>query len=259
MSGYTTLEVEAGHLEHSFGQWVITTNPGCETEGSQRRDCLLCDHYETATIAPLGHNLGEWYTSTAPTCVNAGQKSRQCANCDHVYTPAEEIPAQGHIDEIVAGKAATCTETGLTEGKKCSVCKETTVAQDPIPKLGHSYSDATCIAKATCSICQDVIGDFAEHVDGDSDGKCDACEHQMTPIVPEETTPEVPDETTPAVLEENNPDQPEEEPKEGLSGGTTAGIVAGSTAVAGVGGFSLFWFVIKKKRFSDLLKIMTGK
>lgn len=36
---------------------------------------------------------------------------------------------------------------------------------------------------------------------------------------------------------------------EALSGGTIAGIAVGSTAAVGVGGFSLFWFVIKKKRF----------
>ena len=33
----------------------------------------------------------------------------------------------------------------------------------------------------------------------------------------------------------------------GLSGGAIAGIAAGSTVAAGAGGFSLFWFVIKKK------------
>ena len=46
---------------------------------------------------------------------------------------------------------------------------------------------------------------------------------------------------------------------EGLSGGAVAGIVAGSTVAAGAGGFSLFWFVIKKKRFSDLLKVFKKK
>ena len=41
---------------------------------------------------------------------------------------------------------------------------------------------------------------------------------------------------------------------ESLSGGAIAGISTGSAAVVGLGGFSLFWFVIKKKRFSDLFK-----
>ena len=46
---------------------------------------------------------------------------------------------------------------------------------------------------------------------------------------------------------------------EGLSGGAVAGIAAGSTVAVGAGGFSLFWFVIKKKRFSDLLKVFKKK
>lgn len=41
--------------------------------------------------------------------------------------------------------------------------------------------------------------------------------------------------------------------KKGLSGGQIAGIVIGSVAVAGLGGFAIFWFAIKKKTFADLI------
>lgn len=40
--------------------------------------------------------------------------------------------------------------------------------------------------------------------------------------------------------------------KNGLSGGAIAGIVIGSVAVAGLGGFAIFWFAVKKKTFADL-------
>ncbi len=40
--------------------------------------------------------------------------------------------------------------------------------------------------------------------------------------------------------------------KKGLSGGAIAGIVIGSVAVAGIGGFAIFWFAVKKKTFADL-------
>ena len=40
--------------------------------------------------------------------------------------------------------------------------------------------------------------------------------------------------------------------KDGLSGGQIAGIVIGSVLLAGIGGFAIFWFAIKKKTFADL-------
>ena len=41
--------------------------------------------------------------------------------------------------------------------------------------------------------------------------------------------------------------------KDGLSGGQIAGIVIGSVAVAGIGGFAFVWFAIKKKTVADLI------
>ena len=45
-------------------------------------------------------------------------------------------------------------------------------------------------------------------------------------------------------------------PPDGLSGGQVAGIVIGSVAVAGIGGFAIFWFAVKKKTFADLGAIL---
>lgn len=45
---------------------------------------------------------------------------------------------------------------------------------------------------------------------------------------------------------------------EGLSGGAIAGIVIGSVAVAGIGGFAIFWFVVRKKTFADLIAVIKG-
>ena len=41
--------------------------------------------------------------------------------------------------------------------------------------------------------------------------------------------------------------------KDGLSGGQIAGIVIGSVLLAGLGGFAIFWFAVKKKSFADLI------
>ena len=77
------------------------------------------------------------------------------------------------------------------------------------------------------------------HSDGNADGKCDTCDYQMGNGGGAAETPDT--------------------PKDGLSGGAIAGIVVGSVAVAGLGGFSLFWFVIKKKKFADLIALFKKK
>ena len=73
----------------------------------------------------------------------------------------QEIAKLPHTEEILPGKAATCSVKGLTEGKKCTVCKEITVPQQVIDKLPHSYkivvTNATCEADGyktrTCTVC----------------------------------------------------------------------------------------------------------
>jgi len=77
------------------------------------------------------------------------------------------------------------------------------------------------------------------HNDGNADGKCDVCDYQMTNGGGNIETPD--------------------ESKDGLSGGAIAGIVVGSVVVVGVGGFAIFWFVIKKKSFADLIAVFNKK
>ena len=49
---------------------------------------------------------------------------------------------------------------------------------------------------------------------------------------------------------------PAPEKAKGLSGGAIAGIVIGSVLLAGIGGFAIFWFAVKKKTFADLGAIL---
>jgi len=55
-----------------------------------------------------------------------------------------------HQEVDVPGKAATCTEKGLTDGKFCTVCNAFTVSQKDIPAEGHN--EVTMPGKdATCT------------------------------------------------------------------------------------------------------------
>ena len=78
-----------------------------------------------------------------------------------------EAPGCAHEEVVLEGKAATCTEAGLTEGKKCSKCDEILVAQEEIPATGHTEVKVDAVAptcQATgltegkkCSVCDTVL------------------------------------------------------------------------------------------------------
>ena len=64
-----------------------------------------------------------------------------------------------HSEDAIGAVAATCTETGLTEGKRCPTCGVVLVAQEETPALQHNFSAPTyawsedgsaCTATAVC-------------------------------------------------------------------------------------------------------------
>jgi len=83
---------------------------------------------------------GERKTIIAPTCTEAGWDGIFCSVCknERAYQDIWVAPL-GHTEETVSGKAATCTEAGLTDGKHCSVCDTVLVAQNSISAKGHSF------------------------------------------------------------------------------------------------------------------------
>lgn len=109
------------------------------TIGEIIRRILMCDH--------------NWIDATCTT-------PKTCSLCGKT-----EGEALGHIEEIIPAKAATCEETGLTDGVRCSRCGEILVEQQVIPALGHNYTSeviksATCteegLRRYTCTRCGDT-------------------------------------------------------------------------------------------------------
>ena len=245
--------------EHNYSEATCTKKATCSACGA-----------ETGELKP--HNYSEATCTKKATCSVCGDETGELK--PHNYSEAtctKKATCSVCGDETGELKAHDYSEATCIAKAKCSVCQEETGDFAP-----HNYSEATCLAKAKCSVCQEETGDLADHVDENEDGKCDVCEYQMTTIpeqttpdpeesTPEQTTPE-PEETTPdseqpEVPDDNTPDDLEEH-KKGLSGGAIAGIVVGSVAVVGAGGFAVWWFVIQKKTVAGLgtaCKVVVGK
>ncbi|MBR2349025.1 MAG: hypothetical protein IKA77_00155 [Clostridia bacterium] len=86
---------------------------------------------------------------TAPTCTADGYTTYTCTLCNGTKTD-NVVPKNGHSEVVDQAVAATCTESGLTEGKHCSVCNEVLVAQTEIPALGHDMTTGDCVTDAKC-------------------------------------------------------------------------------------------------------------
>lgn len=143
------------------------------------------------TPQPHVHNY-EWQVSTTvkETCTTQGQRAHSCS-CGESWI--EMIPMSAHSEIILPGKAATCTSTGITEGKKCSVCDTVIVAQTQIAKNRHaeiilSGKAATCTATGLtegkkCSVCEAVLVEQQEipmlqhSYDGKTDLNCNGCDY----------------------------------------------------------------------------------
>ena len=193
-------------------------------------DDMMCGSY----CATEGCDyLAEWsyHTGGVATC----ESKAVCEICHHEY---------GEVLQH-AGGTATCTQKAL-----CTACGE---AYGELG--GHTFGEwiaeipATTDAAGTkahkvCSVCQKHFDENGVEIADLTIAQLTAIPDPNTPNTPDST--ETPDDTAPA-------DEPAED--EGLSGGAIAAIVVGSTVVAGAGGFAVFWFVIKKKSFADLIAV----
>ena len=122
--------------------------------------------FEYELLDHTQHTFGEWNTTKAATCTTEGTQTRTCEVCGKVEI--QTIKALGHKEVVDKAVAATCTKTGLTEGKHCSVCNAVIKAQETVPAKGHKYVDTVVKPTYTaqgytlhkCSVCGNSYKDI---------------------------------------------------------------------------------------------------
>ena len=155
---------------HSWDAGTVTKEPTEKTEGTRTHKCTACGESKTETIPVLGHTHSYESVVTAPTCTAKGYTTHTCA-CGHSYTDSHTEPVP-HTEVADAAIAATCTESGLSEGKHCSVCGAVTSVQVSVPAKGHIWDEGTVTREPT------------ETEQGEKRFTCTACGSEKTGTIP---------------------------------------------------------------------------
>ena len=238
---YTEVKTPTQHSMSSS----VTTNATCTTDGVRTYKCSGCAYSYTEAIPSTGHTEAtKEENRTEATCGADGSYVlvTYCSKCNEelkrenktipatgVHTPGAaatceapqtctvcgtELAAQlGHTEETIPAVPATCTATGLTEGKKCSVCGVVTVAQTVTEKIAHTEEvipavEATCTSTGLtegkkCSVCGTVtvaqtevakkdhsLGEWITDKEptcvtpGSKHKECEGCDYEETEVIP---------------------------------------------------------------------------
>ncbi len=113
---------------------------------------------------------GVYVPGTPATCLATGSATYTATFTNKLFeaqvqnVTLEKLP---HTEEEIPAVEATCTKTGLTAGKKCSVCQTVIEAQKEVPMKDHTPEtvpavEATCtetgLTEGTkCSVCSTII------------------------------------------------------------------------------------------------------
>ena len=266
---------------HNFGRWVEEQYATCQAPGRKGyKHCSICNKdYDASNtvitdcvipINPDGHVLGDLVEEVPATCKDTGVKAhRDCNLCGKYCDPITRkeiadltIPTTNNhtYGKLIPEVPATTTEFGVKEHKDCSVCGK------HFDKDGNEITELRIAKIGTHNVVINGESKFyahgeratvtAEDKEGkvfkgwqDENGKIVSTKKSYAFTVNGETT-------LTAVYDDKSSGGGDITPpakKDGLSGGQIAGIVIGSVAVAGIGGFAVLWFAVKKKTFADLI------
>ena len=165
---------------HSYGDWVIESEPDCTTAGSRYRECSVCGDKEEESIDAIGHDM-TFHAAVEATCTSAGNLAYySCANCNLNYqdqegkTLLERVTTEklGHEMTFHAAVEATCTSAGNLAYYSCANCNlnyqdqegKTLLERVTTEKLGHEMTFHAAV-EATCT----SAGNLAYY-------RCDNCD-----------------------------------------------------------------------------------
>ena len=97
---------------------------------------------EETTAAECAHVYGEASVVVTANCTREGVVKKTCTKCGAPVL--DSVAKLEHTEVKDNAVAATCTATGLTEGKRCSVCFAVLVKQNIVPMIEHNYVDGVC-------------------------------------------------------------------------------------------------------------------
>lgn len=144
----------------SFKNYINTRDFAEDPENADPKS----DNYLKSDIAPEGMYFisAEESPSDTPILLTAFEVSGTVA----AYSVGS-VPKKGHSIVTDSAVAATCTETGLTEGKHCSVCGEVIVEQKVVEKTAHktivinkisaTYTEKGYTGDEFCIVCDKII------------------------------------------------------------------------------------------------------
>lgn len=270
---------------HHFGFWVEEQYATCQAPGKKGyKHCSICNKdYDASNtvitdfvipVNPDGHELGDLVAEVPATCKDTGVKAhRDCNLCGKHCDPITRkeiadltIPTTNNhtYGELIPEVPATTEDFGVKEHKDCTVCGK------HFDKDGNEITELKIAKIGTHNVVINGESNFykegesvtvtAEDKEGkefvgwqDASGKIVSTKKEYTFEVKDEMV-------LTAVYQDKAPGggtiDGEIAPapdKNGLSGGQIAGIVIGSVAGVGIVGFAIFWFVVKKKTFAELI------
>jgi len=137
---------------HTESEWVIDSEPSCKLEGERHMNCPVCnEQFKCEKIEKLTtHTTGiaSYENIVGASCKEEGSYDEVffCTVCDAELSRAKKSidKLTTHTEATDKAVAPTCTSTGLTEGKHCTVCDEVTAAQEVLPFAEHDYKNKIC-------------------------------------------------------------------------------------------------------------------